>query len=501
MRRLQVDVAIVGGGIVGSFLAKQLVRRGVRVALIERGGATLAAQKPASPSIRCTARRHDGVYNARNHILGGNGYYWGGGLVRPQSTRLCDILGLNPGDDAACLEDVDRHFDAVELDVGAKQPPRAADFPVSNPAVGSCCLSEIFVLPGQARNVASAALKELARTRSCTILSGSDVIEFTTDSSRRVRGLRVASEGEPVDIVCNTLVLSAGTVDTLLLLQRHGPTFGLSERDAIGAGLHDHISLPIAEVGLTETSDFPNLVFPTFRAGGVVGKRFEFGGGAVGAARGVLHFQFLFDEVSPYREIKQILALRQKGAGLQPILMAAARSSPQLPDLCRIGYERYFKQRLYVGKTVPIVATLDFESAHSEGNRIELNGEDGALMTWELRPGDESAFDHVMARANALLSELQTRYGLILNPLGDFTTAAGRAAYLHDKATDAYHLGGGVRYADVIDHQLRLNRTDNVYVVSCAVFQRPGLANPTMTLLALARRCADAICGRAAATE
>lgn len=501
MRRLLVDVAIVGGGIAGSFLAKQLVRRGASVAVIEKGGATLAAQKPAGPAIGCAARRHDGVYNARNHVLGGNGYYWGGGLVRPQSTRLCDVLGLNrDGDDAASLEDIDRHFNAVEHDIGVRRPPRTADFPVSNPAVGSCCLSEIFVLPGRARNVASVALKELARTKGCAILSDSDVIEFRTDSSRRVRGLRVACGGEPVVIDCNALVLCAGTVDTLLLLQRHGAAFGLSERDAIGAALHDHISLPIAGVSLTETSDFPNLVFPTFRAGGVVGKRFEIGGGAVGAARGVLHFQFLFDEVEPYREIKQILALRQKGAGLQPILMAAARSSSQLPDLCRIGYERYFKQRLYVGKTVPIVATLDFESAHSEDNRIELDREDGARMTWDLRPADERAFDHVIVRANALLSELQTRYGLSLNPLGDFTTAAGRAAYLREKATDAYHLGGGVKYGDVIDHQLRLNRTDNVYVVSCAVFQRPGLANPTMTLLALAHRCADAICGRGATT-
>ena len=65
--------------------------------------------------------------------------------------------------------------------------------------------------------------------------------------------------------------------------------------------------------------------------------------------------------------------------------MAAARAAAHLPDLCRIGYERYFMQRLYIDKTVPIVATLDFESAHSESNRIEFDGEDSALMTWDLR--------------------------------------------------------------------------------------------------------------------
>ena len=500
MRRLQVDVSIVGGGIVGSFLAKHLVRRGVNVALIERGGPTLDTQRPASPAIRCATRRHDGVYNARNHVLGGNGYYWGGGLARPRSTRLCDVLGLSTDDDAACLEDVDRHFKAVEQDVGVRQTPRIADFSVSNPEIGPSRLSEIFVLPGRARNVASAALEELRQAKGCAILNGSDIIEFRTDSFSRVQGLQINCQGKPVDITCDILVLCAGTVDTLMLLQRHGAAFGLSGSDAIGACLHDHISLPITEVSLGGGSDFQNLALPRFRAGGVVGKRFEIGGGAVGAARGVLHFQCLFDEVSPYREIKQILALRQRRAGLGPILMAAARAAPHLPALCRIGYERYVMRRLHVDKTVPIVATLDFESAHSEGNRIEFEGEDSALMTWDLRPADETAFDSLMVQANGLLFELQARYGLRLNPLGDLSTAAGRAAYLHDKATDAYHLGGGIRYADVIDHQLRLNRSDNVYVVSCAVFQRPGLANPTMTLLALAHRCADAICGRGATT-
>src|ERR1039458_10877592 len=89
-----LQVAIIGGGIVGTFLANQLCRRGIRVAIIEKGPRALSAQRPASPTILCTARPHDGIVAARNHVLGGNGYFWGGGLVRPASARLGDVLGL-----------------------------------------------------------------------------------------------------------------------------------------------------------------------------------------------------------------------------------------------------------------------------------------------------------------------------------------------------------------------------------------------------------------------
>ena len=89
------DIVVLGGGIVGSALAAGLAGRGHRVALIERGGQGLSSQVTARPAIECAKRMHQGCFDARNHLLGGNGYYWGGGLIRPPDMGLHECLGLS----------------------------------------------------------------------------------------------------------------------------------------------------------------------------------------------------------------------------------------------------------------------------------------------------------------------------------------------------------------------------------------------------------------------
>ncbi len=493
MTRLECQVAVVGGGIVGTYLARLLVRRGLEVALVEKGPDGLDGQMPAAPAVRCTRRDHAGVRNARNHVLGGNGYNWGGGLVVPHSARLDDVLGLSGCPEVAIGEDLKDHFGKVASELGLRRLPGNVPFPVEDAAVGSCRTSEIHVLPGRSRNVAAAALAELRKAGNCTILPQSDILGFDRSSAGHVCGLRVRHRRNDLEIACSALVLCAGTVDTNLLLMRHGDDLGLAHRERIGMGLHDHISVPLAAVGRGRHKDFMRLIAPTFRDGGVVGTRFDLEAGGRGEARGVLHFQFLFDEVAPYREIKQVLALRQRGAGLAALAAAAARMTLQLPQLAAIGSERFLRGRLHIGSAVPIVATLDFESAGGQESRLDFDGKGDAGLSWNLAPDDEVSFGRLVLRARALIAELQQRFALDVELLGEFDTAEGRLRHLRDRSTDAYHLGGGVPIGTVADHDLRLREAPNAFVVSSAVFRRPGLANPTMTLLALAHRCADAI--------
>lgn len=87
-------------------------------------------------------------------------------------------------------------------------------------------------------------------------------------------------------------------------------------------------------------------------------------------------------------------------------------------------------------------------------------------------------------------------------------SGAGVLRYLHpqeeraravlDAARDGYHqIGGAAMSRDssdgVVDPDCRVHGLENLWVASSAVFPRSGQANPTLTIVALARRLADHI--------
>src|SRR5262249_37718266 len=98
----------------------------------------------------------------------------------------------------------------------------------------------------------------------------------------------------------------------------------------------------------------------------------------------------------------------------------------------------------------------------------------------------------MLERANRLLAELAHDYDMPVEPLADFSSAPKSIDYFYAAATDAYHLGGGLSFgfdgSAVVNTNLLLSGTENVYVVSSAVVSRSGVVNPTHTLLALADR-------------
>lgn len=147
--KIEVDVVIIGAGIVGTFLAKHLIRFGKTVALVDRGASSLTMQKPAVPRIECSAAKHKGAFDARNQVLGGNGHYWGGGLIRPQSTTLGDVLGLVNSEDEFLAADLDRHFRAAEMDSGVPFALHWQEFSSQSKSIGTCGLAPFFCSQGK----------------------------------------------------------------------------------------------------------------------------------------------------------------------------------------------------------------------------------------------------------------------------------------------------------------------------------------------------------------
>lgn len=65
-----------------------------------------------------------------------------------------------------------------------------------------------------------------------------------------------------------------------------------------------------------------------------------------------------------------------------------------------------------------------------------------------------------------------------------------------DRATDTYHQCGGARMGHnasdgVVDSELRVFGTSNLFVAGAAVFRTSSYANPTFTAMALTARLAE----------
>src|SRR5262245_27495906 len=156
------DAVVLGGGIVGSAIARGLAAKGHSVGLVERGSRSIDEQIEARPLIKCTGRMHTGCVLARNHVLGGNGHYWGGGLMRPPGLGVSDGLGISETTDEES-DSLANHFRNVEELLRVRTAPGRTQIPVKDSVIGPCHLAEICVLPGKNRNTSHYLLESFER--------------------------------------------------------------------------------------------------------------------------------------------------------------------------------------------------------------------------------------------------------------------------------------------------------------------------------------------------
>ena len=492
----QYDVCIIGGGIVGTYVGRLLAGHGSRVVILERGPRDLSRLGPPTPRVECVQRMHLGVTNARNQVLGGNTHFWGGGLMRSDSRTVEGALGFRESEIEGRCEDLSTHFDEAERALGLRHALLRVPLDPLVDGLGRCDVAEIAVLPGRARNVAASALDVIRSTSGCDVFCDVSNMKIAPPSpSGRVEEVTFASLGTAYRVEAGVFVISAGAADSNLLVASHRAQLGQRDNVNVGTSLHDHFSVPLFRMRVDSDGAFANAIAPTFEDGVIVGRHFEMDSGAGWGSRGFLHFQFYFDDVSPYRDIKSVLALRQQRAGGRKVVPAIARMLPQLRTLWKIGYSRFVKHRLYLAPAIPVVATLDFETYPSMDNRFLTSIEERPALRWDVHEEDVVTFVGLANRCGHLVSDFCKRFGAGAEPVADWSTPSAAESYLRMTATDTYHLGGGLAVGrgdrdDVVDLNLKLTGTQNVYVLSSAVFRRPGVANPALTLLALANRFA-----------
>lgn len=487
--RIEADLIIIGGGMAGITIARQFAGSAVKVAILEGGGRDLndAAQDlydAAGATIRApdNAERpiNDYPRNSRARVLGGSGMVWGGKCRPldaadfakrdwiPHSGWPMSRAQLQPFYDRACdLLEIPR-FDGAE----ARDPAR----PILD--IGPDFLAAPVVFSRYSGGTDAEAFErfrtQFAEAPNITVYLHANVARIgLTPAGDRVAQLDVAClDGARHTARAERYILAAGGIENarLMLASNDVQPAGVGNRhDLVGRFFQGHVTYSVDEnteiegsaLYLTAGKPMSRYLNPrgahSVIASDLPGqKRLKAGNftvtlyptappGPAAGARG--------------EETTAIGALASKLDGPAPLLAGCFLMAEQFPN---------------------------------PDSRITLSSERDALgmprvkLDWTYSKADldglERTADHFGDSLGAAAK-------------GRFCWPAERNELVAISNASRHHMGTTRMHADprqgVVDPDGKVHGLSNLHIAGSSVFPTSGIANPTLTILALALRMSD----------
>jgi choline dehydrogenase-like flavoprotein len=547
---LETDLCIVGAGAAGITLARELIGRPLRIALLESGGTDLDPQTQALYEGPVVGLSYFPLDIARLRYLGGTTNHWAG-VCRPFDDADFESRAWIPFSGWPLHKsDVDpfyrRALDVVQLGADVWDAESWAEKDAVRP---------LLLMPGRLetridqivepdrRSFRDLYEDELRSAANVTVYLHANGTEVLSDESgTRATQVQVATlDGNRFVVNAKTFVLAVGGIENarLLLASRGRHPKGLgNQNDLVGRFFLEH---PRFVAGVVSPAD-PDLSFAFYREHRV-GETIIVPRIAISRetqrAEALADVQFLieavhqegFERAVESDDVASLIALRgpigEDGIGDLGVHVANVvsdlmtwhrsaipgapipvpypevvgeliRSTPQerrslIPGLLGDVAGYVFTK---VGGDVPVgslLVTARFEPVPNPDSRVTLVeqqddlGMPRAQLAWRLSDHDR----RTVRRAMEVLGQEIGRAGI------------GRLRILFDEGSDwpadlvgGYHLIGTTRMSDnpkhgVVDRDGRVHGTSNLYVAGSSLFPTAGSGNPTLLIVALALRLAD----------
>jgi choline dehydrogenase-like flavoprotein len=507
------DACVVGAGPAGLACALDLRARGLKVLILEAGK---EQPVPGAPDLLAAdishPEHHDPTDIVAAHALGGSSHWWGGRSVP-----------FDPADFAAwplSYEDMLAWYDRAAEFLGARAV-------LETPAPGAFAELRDFdaVRDESWCPQTNMSIRWRAQLRSADgpiVLLGARVIGLQ-EAGGRVESLRVRVAGEDRSAQARHFVLACGGLGglkLLLLAQRETPHLFGGPGGPLGRGYMGHLTGTIGDIELRSSSDV--AAFSTRSVAGVRARRRLRPRPQTMAREGIVNIAFWLENASnenaehgsavasaKYVAARTLRALARGGgadAPLRPHLDNIARAPVSAGlGVARAGYllamTKLTGQLPRPPLTVPSGKgrwRLDYhaEQKPDPDNRVSLSAthSDSAglpVLDIAFRFSDRD-IEPVLRAHDLLHADLQRAGAGRLHLRGDRQSSLDTIKAF---ARDGYHqLGGAVMTRDprrgVVDAACRANGLENLSIVSGSVFPSGGQANPTLTIVALARRLA-----------
>lgn len=510
---LDADLCIVGAGAAGVTLALALRGSGLRVCVLEgggSGGSAVAADALAGESVGLPYP----LARAREAGLGGTTRTWAGWCrpldpidferrpggaagwpfgadeLAPHYLRAHEILGLGPF-----------VYEPAEVATGSR--------PVL-PTEPSRLRTRVWRFATRLR-FGDVHRRALADASGLRVVLGAWATRVEVDdarrSSRSVRAVR--PDGSPVTVRARAFVLAAGGIENARLLldsePGRGPGLG-NESGLVGRFFAEHPYVNAARLRLADGRR-PLTFYHRHRSAGWPLQGVLTLADEVVRREGLLRCGVIFPAphaVHPDWGSPGVVALRRlahAAGGIRPgeVPALVARVVANAGAVARSA-----ARAVPLRRPDHLVVRAFLESASHAGSRVTLSeardrlGRRRARVEWRLGELERAS----LRRTLQILAEEMERSGTgCVEPVPDDPELGWPAGL----GGGRHHIGT-TRMSDdpaqgVVDRQGRVHGLANVYVAGSSVFPTTGLANPTLTIVAMALRLAGHLRRRLAARE
>ncbi len=491
--RLTADVCVVGAGAAGITITRALLRAGYRVCLLEAGGLSVDPAVDALAAVENVGidyRPND----ARMRLFGGTTNHWGGHCVplnpidleardwidhsgwpfsfdelRPYYQAAHEVLGLGP-------------FDYNAAEGAARIGARLFDFDGVNVATTMSLHNRVrFGLEfGDALNA--------ARNLQCILYADVSSIDLANAESEVVRSVSVRSiAGNAFTVQARAFVIACGGIENarLLLASNQQRPAGLGNHaDAVGRFFMEHIWYESGYIAPTPplatyrhyAREVPyNDVRARFQIAIPPEKQREL---RISAFRAEL-----VEKPSAYWETWHV-----RHQGIDPSDIGVLLANPLKMGAALRCREHAAPDVFVLGNLIEQIPNPESRVTLSE-SRDPL-GRPLARLNWRLSRQDHDCIFHAH---EVIASEIGRRsVGRMRVTMHDRSELdlSGAAGASHHMGTTRMHIDPA---RGVTDAQGRVHFTRNLYVAGSSLFPTSGYANPTLTIVALALRTADAL--------
>ena len=503
------DICIIGAGAAGITLALELEATGLRVCLLEAGGAMYAAETQRLLEGNAGGERHPILRESRVSALGGSTTVWAG-WCRPlealdfEPRDWCQAIGWPFGLDELRPFYIRAHeicgLTAFDYDpnhwAGVLGPERilSGDPNFSN---------EIFHI--QVRNFGFHYADALERSKNIDLVLHAPVTRLRMEGASCIAAVFRTPAGHELEIQADRFVLAAGGIENprLLLLSANDPAGAPGNAGGlVGRYFTDHAFVDPGTLVLNapDSLDFYSAR-PVSRDRGASSVR-----GALSMRRDAVereqlmnaalffhpryeaHPVFATDEVKALLTLWNKLQQRAVPGGIWDYVSRAARAPHRLAlavaRKLAVGHGPARRWRMRVL----------FEVGFRYHNRVTLSDERDRLgrrlvrIDWQIGDDDIENMRRVLHLFDQSVREAGVGH---LEPAFPDEPAAWRQALESGK----HHMGTTRMHPaaehGVVDGNSRVHGTSNLFVTGSSVFPTGGYANPTLTIVALAVRLGD----------